>query len=507
MLRPTFILFAAVLAARADWRDDIGLTKLQAELGAAAPTGAGIVLLQAEANTNESPPDYLPQAGGPGNIDGAGDFTGKTFHPESGAGTMLNHAGTVASYYYGNAAGVANGATEIHNYTAVDYLNRLILGQTPEALPGRVHNHSWVGTYNDENADTYANRALDYLIEEQGRVASVAISGGTLSPLFGSSYHGITIGSRAGTHSTSGTTIDGAGRMKPDLVAPVNETSYNAGMLGGSAACLLEEGVKMGSANAQKPQSIKAILIAGASKERLPQWQRSADTKPYDNLFGAGELNIYNAWHILNAGEQNASTTVEVGTRGWDFASTTLLSAGRRYFFRVPTNRVAKTFSAALVWHRTILNTSGNYSSLLPNLTLKLYAANNLTAGALISSSTSSLDNVEHLHLYNLPPGQYALEVTANTLGHAFTLAWDAQVGAGPALIATRAPGGAVTLAASGLDPFVTYTLETGTSLTSWGTAHTFRTADTTPAFDYTWEHTTPVPEGQFYRLRWTPVR
>lgn len=507
MFRPTFILFAAVLAARADWRDDIGLTKLRAELGAAAPTGAGIVLLQSEANSIESPPDYLPQAGGPGNIEGAGDFFGKTFHPESGAGTMLNHAGTVGSYYYGNASGVASGAAEIYNYTANDYLNRLILGETPEMLPGRVHNHSWVGTYNDTNTDIYANRAFDYMIEEQGKVSSVAISGGTLSPLLGASYHGITIGSRAGTHSSSGTTIDGVGRMKPDLVAPVNETSYDAGMLGGTAACLLEEGVKMGSANAQKPQSIKAILVAGASKERLPQWQRAVDANPYDNLFGAGELNIYNAWHILNAGEQNASTTVEVGPRGWDYASATVAPAGRRYFFSVPAGRVAGSFSAALVWHRIIVNTFGSYSSLLPNLTLKLYAASSFTAGALISSSTSSLDNVEHLHLYNLPPGQYVMEVTSDTAAHAFSLAWNAQIGAGPELVGTRSPGGPVALTASGLDPFVTYTIETGTSLTSWGNAHTFRTADTAPAFGYAWEHTTPAPEGQFYRLRWTPVR
>jgi hypothetical protein len=64
-----------------------------------------------------------------------------------------------------------------------------------------------------------------------------------------------------------------------------------------------------------------------------------------------------------------------------------------------------------------------------------------------------------------------------------------------------------ISFSASTLDPFVTYTLESSPDLTTWTTEHTFRTADTAPAFQSNWQDTSPAPGKQFYRLRWTPVR
>lgn len=500
-------LFAALAAARADWRDDIGLTQLAAELGPATPTGAGIPLLQSEANNIESPPNYLPATGGPDPFTGTGSFAGKTFHPQSGAGTELGHAVSVGSYFYGSYYGVASGATEIHNYTAGDFLSRLISGSSPETLPGRVQNHSWAGSYGSTTADAKAVRAFDYMVNEQGVIAVAGISGGNLAPLLGDIYHGITVGVRSGNHSTTGTLTDGPGRMKPDLVANHEQTSYAAPMVAGAAACLLQGAIASGNANAEMPQTIKAILLAGASKQNLPQWQRDADAEPYDDVLGAGELNLHRAWHILQAGEQAHSTTVERASRGWDFATTTSNSAGRRYFFTIPAGKVANTFSAALTWHRDISNFGGNYTHSLANLTLRLYAASNLTAGALLSTSSSSVDNAEHIHLYNLPPGQYMLQVSATQSGPYYALAWDARLGDGPLLASQPLAGGAVQLSASGLDPFATYTIESSSNLTNWTVEHTFRTADTTPSFTYSWQDAAPAPGGRFYLLRWTPVR
>ncbi|MBL9133609.1 MAG: hypothetical protein JNG86_20535 [Verrucomicrobiaceae bacterium] len=506
------VFLAALSAARADWRDDIGMTRLALELGAAMPTGAGIVLLQSEANNIPSPPNYLPEPGGPGAFGGVitGPFAGKTFHPESGAGTDLGHAATVASYFYGNYVGVARGAVEIHNYTAVDFMDRLTTGTAPEVLPGRVQNHSWAGSFGSTSVDTDAVRAFDFMLNRDARIATIGISGGSLQPLLGDTFHGITAGVRSGNHSISGTLTDGAGRMKPDLVVDQEFTSYAAPIIGGCAACLLQGAIASGNANAEKPQTIKAILLAGASKQNLPQWQRDTTAEPYDDVFGAGELNLFNAWHILQAGEQPHSTSAEVAVRGWDFATTTSNSAGRRYFFTIPAGKVADTFSAALTWHRQISkNIFGDYTSSLTNLTLRLYAASGFTAGALISSSTSSVDNLEHIHLYHLPPGQYVLEVTTNTNGRDYALAWEARIGEGPVLATTSATAGSISFAATSLDPFVTYVIESSPDLAAgtWTTEHTFRTADTTPAFQYNWQDTTPAPDKQFYRLRWTPVR
>jgi hypothetical protein len=149
----------------------------------------------------------------------------------------------------------------------------------------------------------------------------------------------------------------------------------------------------------------------------------------------------------------------------------------------------------------------GFYFSSLPNLTLKFYAASGFTTGVLLSSSTSAVDNVEHLFLRHLPPGQYCLEVTADTAAHDFALAWQAVTGTGPRL-ASRITAGQLFVDTSSLDPLATYTLETTSDLTSgWTSVETFRTADGTASFNHTWASPSLPSARQFFRLRWTPVR
>lgn len=502
------LLLAAQEGLLADWRDDIGYTQLAAELGAALPTGAGIVLLQSEANDQTSPPNYLPQAGGPGSFAGTDVYSGKTFYAESGAGVVLSHSQSVAYYYYANGTGIAQGATEIHNYTANDFLNQIYSGSAPPVLPGRVQNHSWIGTTN-ATMDPQLLRCLDFLINRDGVIAAVPLDNntGNFPPLLGNNYHALTAGVRSGIHSLGGTNTDGSGRMKPDLVVNMGETSYASPVIAGTGAALLQSAVASGSTNAQKPQVIKAQMLAGASKQNLPQWVRLADTAPYDAVFGAGELNIRNSYYIQQAGQHASSTTVESPSRGWDYGTTTSNSTGKRYFFSIPAGRYATTFSAALTWHRAIAGVPGIYSSTLNNLSLKLYASTGFTPGAsALYASTSTVDNVEHVFCYNLPPGQYMLVVTTSTNGRNYGLAWDAQLGTGPAL-ALQNLGGQVQIDASSLDPQLSYSIESSPDLLSpWTTEQTFRTADTTPAFTHTWQTSQPASR-YFYRLRWTPVR
>ncbi|MCF7787184.1 MAG: hypothetical protein K9N47_13740 [Prosthecobacter sp.] len=502
------LLFAAGEELRADWRDDIGYTQLAAELGSAVPTGAGIVLLQSEANDATSPPNYLPQEGGPGSFAGTGLYTGKTFYAESEAGVVLSHAQTVAAFFYANGSGIAQGATEIHNYTANDFLTQIYTGSAPPVFPGRVQNHSWIGT-TDATTDPQLLRCLDFLINRDGVIAAVPLNNQTdkFPPLLGNNYHALTAGVRSGAHSQGGTNTDGNGRMKPDLVVNVGETSYASPAIAGTGAALLQSAVALGNTNAEKPQVIKAQMLAGASKQNLPQWVRLADTAPYDAVFGAGELNIRNAYYIQQAGQHTYSNTAESPSRGWDFAATTNNASGRRYFFSIPAGRYATTFSAALTWHRTINGFTGFYSSTLSDLNLKLYAAASFTPGSsALYSSTSTVDNVEHLFCYNLPPGQYMLVVTTSTNNRNYGLAWDAQLGNGPALTLQNL-GGQVQIDAASLDPQLSYTLESSPDLLSpWTAEQTFRTADTTPAFTHTWQTSQPASR-YFYRLRWTPVR
>ena len=81
-----------------DWRDASGWPELAAELGAALPDGSGVRVMQAEAGAAETAPyDYLPQPGGPDPFAGTGSYAGKTFSPESGTGTLSDHANSVAT--------------------------------------------------------------------------------------------------------------------------------------------------------------------------------------------------------------------------------------------------------------------------------------------------------------------------------------------------------------------------------------------------------------------------
>ncbi|MEZ5386204.1 MAG: hypothetical protein R3F13_11880 [Prosthecobacter sp.] len=499
--------FAA--AAQGTWQDDIGYTQLAAELGAAMPTGAGIALLQAEASSATPIPDYLPQAGGPDAFAGTSIHTGKTFHPESGEGAFANHPFSVSAYFYGNDIGVARGATEIHCYEVVDFLNKLYAGTSPPTFPGLVQNHSWVGATGDNAVDTQVLRRFDYMIERDGCSAAVPLGNGpaAMQAFMGNSYHAISAGLLSGSHSLGGTNVDGSGRMKPDLVVNEGQTSYASPVIAGCVAALLES-AGTANASARKPQVIKALLLAGASKRNLPQWQRDSDAQPYDDVFGAGEVNLRNAYYIQQGGQQTYSTSVERSRRGWDYATTTTSATGRRYFFSVPAGQYARTFSAALIWHRSLVRIAGSYTSSLANLNLRLYATDNFAVvGGAIGSSISAVDNVEHLHFYNLPPGQYAIEVTAGTLNQPYALAWDATLSAGPQL-ASHVSEGQLWLDASNLDPLLTYTIEAAPSPTGeWMTEHTFRTADTTASFSYSWQAPAPAGTRRFYRLQWTPVR
>ena len=129
----------------------------------------------------------------------------------------------------------------------------------------------------------------------------------------------------------------------------------------------------------------------------------------------------------MAAGQQAASTSVSVRPRGWDFSTTT--TGSRLYFFDIAAGDTSPGLSVILTWNRTIADTIsgpswGNPSSSLANLSLKIYAATGFTTGALIDSSVSTVDNVEHLYEPGLPPGRYAIEVTGSQSGVQYGLAW-----------------------------------------------------------------------------------
>lgn len=503
----TTSLFAALLlagACSADWREDSGFYALQAELGLAMPTGAGISVLQSEANAG----GYLPQASaGTVPFAGTGVFAGKTITPHSGASGLSNHAHSVAHYFFSNAGSMSPGVTDVHCWLADDFAVSLASG-TPPAYTGSVQNHSWVGSFGSTATDQAVLRRLDYMIQRDAvTIITPLNNGGTMMPLLANAYHSLTVGLRSGNHPTSGTNTDGAGRMKPDLVVNQDLTSY-AGPSAGSAAVLLLDAIRPAYPVADNPRVVKALLLAGASKDRLPAWRRTTTANPYDSTWGAGELNVQNSHRILATGRAVLSPLTDAPLRGWDVRSTDSTQPVR-YFFTIPEATWAGTFSAVITWHRSLAPPT--FTPSLANLNLRLFAADAFVVqGHPIDESVSTVDNVEHLFLRNLPPGQYALEITSDTSNVEFGIAWEAQRGTGPAISVRRETGGQVYLDLSQLDPYVTYTIESSETLapTSWDEAGAIRTADYTASTTATWQDTAlPLPAARYYRLKWTSPR
>ncbi|CAN5916721.1 hypothetical protein BH11VER1_BH11VER1_22030 [soil metagenome] len=506
-------VFCLVVAERsnADWITDSGYPQLSAELGAALPTGAGITVLQSEANV--STPDnisYMPQASGVTSFSGAGNYSGKTFTIDSTLGGYSDHANSVGSTFYGNTGSLSPGITDVHVLLADDFYNGLISPGGPATFAGSVQNHSWIATTTGSNSDdNQVLRALDYMVNRDGIVACVPMNNGTaaLPTFLANSYNAISVGLRDGQHSLGGSTADGNGRQKPDLVVNTSLTSYASPAVA-SAAAMLSQTIKVSFTTADHPQVIKAILLAGASKSNLPAWRRANTSVPYDSTFGAGELNILSAYHLLAAGDQAASLSAPVSATGWNY-NTAQSNSVKRYFFTIPAGSMANTFSTALTWHRKVTRTGGSYSSTLPNLTLKLYAASNLAiSGAALDQSISPLDNVQHLFQRNLPAGEYALEVSSNTNDVPYGIAWQAQTGNGPTIKVRIENATRVFIDLANLDPYVTYTLLQSSTLTSWANATTILTSASTASTTTTWQDTdASVMTPNFYRLQWTSIR
>lgn len=457
-----------------EYQDLVGYTDLANRLGLATPNGSGVDVTQTEAATN--PPTntaYLPNASG----------IGGTLIDVAGGGITSAHATGVADNFYRGAYATATGVSTIFAYESSNYILDGFLKAFSSTAPGtshgtgtalgRIHNHSWTTSDTPTEFDPVLAvdvlRRMDWAIDQATVVDSVGTplqSGFTavvgvannlvpIPKLLGNSYNAIAVGVSDGGSSNTGSTIDGLGRSKPDLVAPgrwqpfasAASTSRATARVSAAATLLMETAIDTDQPAAQRPETIKALLMAGATKTDLPSWSHS-ETQPLDLRYGAGVLNIDHSHRILEAGQQSASDLAAVSPTGWDLAE---IEGGQslRYFFEVTDERPADGFSAVLTWHRRINLIEGEdddpalLEESLANLDLRLFSADGtLSLGGLLAQSISTIDNVEHIYLPELPSGWYALEVTALEddvlpLGETwqYALAWDARAVPEPASI------------------------------------------------------------------------
>jgi hypothetical protein len=424
--------------AFADLKDDVGYYQLVQSLGISGtpvPNGSGVPVALIESGGET----YFPDVN-----HASGDFTAATdpygtttnfIDGSFGNKSISSHGTSIARWFVGNSLSMAPGANTVTVYEANYYLMNILRApySTPTATQNfRVQNFSWVGSYdetpNDGNPPTEqetaqgvaALRRFDYVIDRDNITAVVGINNNTdpLPHLLGQSYNSIAVGKTNGVHSSGLTNLAayGAGRSKPDLVAPQSTASAATASVS-SAATMLHSAVA--GTNAAKSEVMKAILMAGATKTEFPSWTRTK-YQPLDDTFGAGELNVFNSYLITAGGQHAGSKGVptNAGTYGWDYGNALAgASNALKYQFVVPAGKTAPELSILLTWNVDIEGSFSGQS--LANFDMTL--TNSI--GRTVDQSLSTLDNVEHIYLTNLNPGSYTLTISTDK-AHDFGLAW-----------------------------------------------------------------------------------
>lgn len=265
---------------------DIGYTALQNQLGAAAPTGAGVRVSHVEAPINDvsggASPIFMPN---PSTL----EFSGKTITAITPnlSGSYSDHATTIGTLFYGTTGSIASGISTINVYEANDWFNSL---RTPfwqaTTSADRVLNHSWVGGGADAYGDGLILRWVDRqaVLNESIQVVGLTNGPGNSPLLGGSGYNVIAVGRSDGFHQQGSVAVDsvyGAGRTVPTLVAPMGTTSAATPVVSAAAALLVQTGHQGGLSlsegsttiagvgtvyNAERSETIKAALMAGADR-------------------------------------------------------------------------------------------------------------------------------------------------------------------------------------------------------------------------------------------------
>ena len=460
--------------AYAGYKEDIGFTALQAELGATVPDGSGLVMVtQCEAESlidheadgrTDKVPVWMPD---PANR----EFSGKKIVDKSGSPPVYSgHATGVGSRFYGNTGSIAPGIASIESYWTFDWLDGGFLkGGTalkPAYTASRVANHSWIGSV--DGRDAAHLRRIDWVVETDEYVQVVGPCRDH-KPLLGSAFNTIAVGGAAGESGAGSIAVDAvyaAGRTCLQLVAPLKNASSAVPVVAASAALLIELGhtdpglsrdplVRRTAnrnddaiTNAERSEVVKAALMAGADRVtrnsvtidgmtpniddyRLKPADRTADG--LDRRYGAGQLNIYHSYHIIAAGEQNSREDAPaaggaISDHGFDydpfFGGQGGSNSVASYQFAV--GKASGRLWAALVWNIDIDAGGGPYfvgSAALYDMDLLLYDVTEPAAPQLVAASSGSGGNTENLWVELNGKRQYRLQVSPGAGQRAFN--WD----------------------------------------------------------------------------------
>ena len=424
---------------------EIGVDALVQRLGATTPNGSGVVVGQVE--ILESPGNYGPNQT-------SAEFTGKAFIAQSGSPGNSGHATLVAQLMFGKTAGMAPGISTIYLYEAASWAQTAFLRMNqgslnpPLAPPGglKIFNHSWVGSFNVA-LNTDALRRADFAVwnpttnqapaNQPLMIVGVNNAGGGQAPLMCHMFNGISVGLSNGAHVSGPTSItyDGPNRMKPEVVAPSQFTSFACPLVDAVAARLVQTARTAPlntNPNAERADVLKAVIMAGC--DHRAAWTnctggcvsgatRGTTSAPLDAVYGSDVVNINNSHLILTgleqAGANTPPTSVNIKRRGWDFTN---IGANASKYYRFHISAVAPQASILIAWNRNVnsdlvtwslanftltlhrVDTSGNLTTLVGNPGLPFFSSGNVV-------SQSSVDNVEHVFVRDLQPGDYTVQV------------------------------------------------------------------------------------------------
>lgn len=398
-----------------------------------------------------------------------------------------NHATEVSRTFFGNRGSMAPGITDItlrDGFTWFDdfleapllEIKRLV-GPQPNSSSSRVATHSYGYAKSNEiinpiAADMFSGalRRIDWLIHKDEFMQVAALQNGPgfgSTIMYDSAYNMLSVGRTDGQHISGTLNIDSiykAGRTRPHIVAPREVTSNATPLVSGAVAVLVEVGHNSPELstdpdsdstinrngniiyNAERSEVIKAALMAGAEREtnnttednihdyRLSKTHQS--NNGLDTRFGAGQLNIYNSYQIITAGEQNniesnQSNAGVILNNGFDYvpsfggANNSIEQA--TYFYSTEENTMQLTTS--LAWNLAV--EGGNIdlfdgAATFHNLDLFLYDITNATSQddwVLVASSESDLNNSENIFALLNSHRDFALQVLPANNQQAFD--WD----------------------------------------------------------------------------------
>lgn len=530
-------------AAFAGWQDDLGYTQLKNELGSSLPTGRGVSITMVEANSLTG--DYAPSTIA---FPDSGNFAGKAFSFQSGLPSgVSSHALSVASYITGSntnpltgiasvapEAGLAAYASQITCFEAGHWLQQgsLQFGAGSLPLPGTspIANHSWISYVGESLPAIVAQdvlRRADYQIHTSNVLAVVGLNNGAntaIPELMASAYNVLSVGLTDQSltyngHSTgvTPTTVDGPGRVKPEIVVPMSgqlfttaATSYAAAITTSCAAFLMEVAQNNPSLqDATQSEVMRALLLTGARKSPIPTWTNTT-TRPLDTHFGAGELNLRNSYYTLTAGAQPPTTPADPPRhfRGWAYQSSLDAGQTHTYVFAIPDGCVARELSATLVWNRQF-PLAPLLVPALPNLDLRLYTAANGTPDTELTRSESGANGsvphpLEHIYQHDVPAGHYAWQVVnapISSFTTSYGLAWRAALApaAAPELDTIWPTSGtALTLACTKLGTGLRYQVLASSDLHTWTSVATFTASGPTHTVT-----TISTPQRTYFRVVW----